>query len=180
MASRSSSSPRLSKEQLKNLEEGKVFLFMPRLAPCFNINNPKGRSWAENEIKAIWRPFGDVKQVTFRTVRGGGEVGQRGYISAFVLFEGDFDTKALKRIKKKGKISLKKALRVPRNWDYDRGDPLTEWRYDALPSNIPPLSEEDLAKRRKKRWDEKNQAKMVFSSDEEDDDDESDSDSDDE
>ena len=172
MASRRVSNKTFDKdaqEIKKNNIEGEAFLFMARLHPGFNPErSPKAKEWAKAEIGRIWEAFGTVKKVTFKKNNNNG----RGYYSAYVLFEEGLSEKIKKRLRKKGKVSLKRPLRVQRGWDYSRGDPLTEWRYDVFPCQFLHLTDEELKQRRKERREKENKTFLIDS------DSDSDSDSD--
>ena len=158
-----------SKEEIKAKNiEGKAFLYMARLAPGFNPErSPKAKEWAKAEIGRIWEDFGIVEDVNFKKNNNNGRV----YYSAYVLFEEGLSEKIKKRLRKKGKVSLRRPLRVQRGWDYSRGDPLTEWRYDVFPCQFPYLTEEQRRQRYKERREKQNKIFLIDS--------DSDSDSDD-
>ena len=149
--------------------EFEAFLYMARLPPGFKPDHSdKSKEWAKAEIGRIWKNFGIVKQVSFKKNTNNGRV----YYSAYVLFEEGLSERIKKRLRKKGKVSLKRPLRVQRGWDYSRGDPLTEWRYDVFPCQFRHLSQEELRQRRKERREKENNTLLIDS------DSDSDSDSD--
>ena len=179
MASRRVSNKTFEKdtqEIKKNNIEGEAFLFMARLPPGFNPDrSDNAKDWAKAEIGRIWKVFGTVKEVSFKKNNNNG----RGYYSAYVLFEEGLSEKIKKRLRKKGKVSLKRPLRVQRGWDYSRGDPLTEWRYDVFPCQFLHLTDEELRKRRKERREKENKTFLIDSDSDSDSDSDLDLDSDD-
>ena len=143
--------------------------FTWRVGPrCCNSSVHQGEGRRRRRLEGFGRTLGLSRMLPSRRTTNG-----RGYYSAYVLFEEGLSEKIKKRLRKKGKVSLKRPLRVQRGWDYSRGDTLTEWRYDVFPCQFRHLTEEERRQRRKERREKENKTFLIDS------DSDSDSDSDD-
>ena len=146
--------PEMEEQKKKNLT-GEVVVIMARLPNHFQPL----RFWDKcvEGIKEIWEDFGEVKDVSFKQNKSSNSWG------AIVQFEEDsLSEEIIEALRENGKVSLERELRVPRNWDYSRGEPLRKWRYDVYPSTMPFLSREERRAKKEELNKRSRKTKLVL------------------